>query len=342
VNEPTQGRYALLIIFISFMLVIGSIITAFAETSFSPGDNQASSPTSVATDIVFFTLTNTAAPTAYPTETPLPVSPTDTIEPHTPTTESPSVLAQCDPPADWEVLFIEFGQTLEEIAADHQTTVEILIDGNCLSSTELLPGYIIFVPPANPTATPSSSQAACTPPIGWITYTVRSGDNLYQISKAFGITVPELQAANCMGSSTKIITGSKLWVPNVPTITPTATKTPKPPAPTSPPPPPAPNTPPVAYNDDYDVATNGTLIINDTDLGVLFNDIDDDLDPLEAIWISGPECATSNLILNLDGTFSYTVDLGVCTAASDSFTYVANDGSEDSNPAIVTLNFPPP
>ena len=41
-NETNQGQYALLLIFISFLLVLGSLMTAFAETGLSGG---AASPT---------------------------------------------------------------------------------------------------------------------------------------------------------------------------------------------------------------------------------------------------------------------------------------------------------
>jgi LysM repeat protein len=292
VNESSQGRYALLIVFISFMLVIGSILTAFAETSYSSGENQDSPPTQEVTDIVFITITNSLAPTAFPSETPNPPTPSATTEDPTSTSENPTV-----------------------------------------------------PPTINPTNTPSSSSAACTPPTGWITYTVRSGDNLFKISKAFGSTVPELQAANCMGSSTTIITGSQVWVPNVATITPTPTKTPKPsktptitPIPSDTPPPP--NTPPVANPDTYSIAVGETLDI-DVSLGVLTNDTeeDDGPEPLTAIWKTGPVCASSSLTLKSDGSFIFSTDITVCTV-SDTFTYAAYDGVAESEPVTVTITLP--
>lgn len=338
-NASKQGRHALLIVVVSFMLVIGSLITAFAETSLPSGENQDSITTKAATDIVFITLTNTASPTLFPTKTHTRPAPTATKE-STPTSPAdPATLSKCDPPVDWEVFIIEYDQTLEDIAAEFQTTTENLIQGNCLSSTELLPEYIIYVPPSSPLPTSTTGSTGCTYPAGWITYTVRSGDNLYKISKAFGITVSELQAANCMGTSTKIITGRTLWVPNVATITPTPTKTPtktpvppKPPAPT--------NSAPVAENDAYTAEPDGSLTVNDL-LGVLANDTDADLDPLTAILASGPECATSTLNLQPDGSFTYSGSFTDC-GGTDTFTYVANDGSVDSSPAKVTINLPPP
>jgi len=83
---------------------------------------------------------------------------------------------------------------------------------------------------------PGDTSISCGPPTNWIQYTVVSGDTLFSISKTYQTTVYNLQVANCMVGVTKIITGSKLWVPNNPTITPpptsTATATKKVPGPT--------------------------------------------------------------------------------------------------------------
>jgi spore germination protein len=51
-------------------------------------------------------------------------------------------------------------------------------------------------------------------------YIVRPGDTLFRIALSYNISSPQLQRANCMGSSTTIYTGQRLWVPNVPTRTP--------------------------------------------------------------------------------------------------------------------------
>lgn len=80
----------------------------------------------------------------------------------------------------------------------------------------------------SPTATDpaAATQTACTIPDGWITYKVRSGDTLFSISKLYQTTVPILQSGNCMGGSSRIITGQSLWVPNNPTLTPSKTSGP--------------------------------------------------------------------------------------------------------------------
>lgn len=72
----------------------------------------------------------------------------------------------------------------------------------------------------------ATEPPVCTTPTGWVTYKIQSGDTLFSIAVRYQTTFLTLQAGNCMGNSTKIITGSTLWVPNNPTITPTKTEVP--------------------------------------------------------------------------------------------------------------------
>jgi LysM repeat protein len=88
-------------------------------------------------------------------------------------------------------------------------------------------------PTSTKTRTPSPTLTTtdpagevCGPPQGWVQYTVQPGDNLYQISLKFRTTVAALQAANCMGGSSIIVAGERIWVPNVATSTPEASNTP--------------------------------------------------------------------------------------------------------------------
>jgi len=91
---------------------------------------------------------------------------------------------------------------------------------------------------------------------------------------------------------------------------------------------------PVSFDDFITVEEGGTAtILSNGNDSVLDNDTDADLDLLTAIEISGPSHGT--LTLNSDGTFEYAHD-GTDTT-SDSFTYKANDGLADSNPATVHI-----
>ncbi len=97
---------------------------------------------------------------------------------------------------------------------------------------------------------------------------------------------------------------------------------------------PPPNTAPVAVNDDQFVVNNGDTLVVPVETGVLSNDSDTESDPLTAVLDQAPKNGT--LSLNADGSFEYTHDGGSST--SDSFTYSANDGTDNSNVATVTIS----
>lgn len=81
---------------------------------------------------------------------------------------------------------------------------------------------------AENSATTSATAIDCGPPDGWVIYTVKAGETLFGIGGAFQVSVPDLQKANCMGTSVAILAGQGLFVPNRPTVTPTITPTPVP------------------------------------------------------------------------------------------------------------------
>jgi hypothetical protein len=91
------------------------------------------------------------------------------------------------------------------------------------------------------------------------------------------------------------------------------------------------NNPPVAPDDAY--STDQDTPLNVAAPGVLANDSDADGDPLTAVLIT--DVSNGALTLNSDGSFSYDPDPGFF--GIDSFTYVANDGLDDSNVATVTI-----
>ena len=180
--------------------------------------------------------TLTLEPTSTPTITPTPIPPTN-----------------CPPPAGWQAYTTRHGDTLESLATQYNTTKEKIMQANCMVVGTLLPNTTIYLPPPNtPTPSPSATasptlpftptitltKAVCgNPPYGWILYTVRSGDTLFHLAWAYGVSVYELQVANCMDGSTLLLAGSRIYVPNVatlafsptpatPTITPSRTLSP--------------------------------------------------------------------------------------------------------------------
>lgn len=92
------------------------------------------------------------------------------------------------------------------------------------------------------------------------------------------------------------------------------------------------NDAPVAVNDSYSTNEDTTLTVPAA-TGVLVNDSDVDSATLSAMLVSSP--AHGSLVLNTDGSFSYTPASDF--NGSDSFTYKANDGSANSNVVTVSL-----
>jgi hypothetical protein len=95
-------------------------------------------------------------------------------------------------------------------------------------------------------------------------------------------------------------------------------------------------TPPVAANDSFTVAANGTL--NQAAPGVLANDTSVDPTTLTATLVSN--VTTGTLTLNPNGSFTYTPPAGFSGTAT--FTYRANDSAGQSNVATVTITVTPP
>jgi len=77
-----------------------------------------------------------------------------------------------------------------------------------------------FISTSTNSLAPTTTDSICTPPEGWVSYTVEPNDTLFQIGLDFGVTVAELQEANCLGLSEVIYTGQIIYVPNIPTRTP--------------------------------------------------------------------------------------------------------------------------
>ncbi|NMC52980.1 MAG: tandem-95 repeat protein [Chloroflexi bacterium] len=89
---------------------------------------------------------------------------------------------------------------------------------------------------------------------------------------------------------------------------------------------------PIAQPDAYTAGENTQLVVNAAS-GVLFNDNDADSDPLSAVL----DTDVTNGVLNLapDGSFTYDPDTDF--TGSDSFTYHASGGGENSAETTVTL-----
>lgn len=206
---------ALVVALISIALMVGalsiSLVEFVPEATATPTNVQLPSP-----------LPLTATATLEPTLTPdlALASPTSNI-PFTATlTLTPS--ARCSIPSGWTVIIIQAGDTLESIAARYRSTASVLQTSNCLVTTSLVPGSILYVPSVS-TNTPS----ACTPGAsGWTkSYTVKPKDTLYSIGASYYTTTDLMRKVNCRVGDT-IYPGETLWVPNVAPRTPSPTPLP--------------------------------------------------------------------------------------------------------------------
>jgi LysM repeat protein len=157
--------------------------------------------------------------------------PTLVLPSPSPTAESIS----CPIPPGWSEYTVLPGDTLELLAGEVGITAEEIYQKNCLDSKFLIAGMVLrlpnpaptsTVPPALPTAAPPLPTAAqCGPFPGWTVYIVRPGDNLFRLSLSYGVNLATLKFANCL-SGDFIYAGQRLFVPNVPTLTPRVTSTP--------------------------------------------------------------------------------------------------------------------
>ena len=94
---------------------------------------------------------------------------------------------------------VKSGDSLYKIAQNYNTTVNELVSLNNLSSTALSIGQVLKIP---------STTSETTD-----TYTVKSGDNLYEIARNNNTTVSELMSLNNL-SSTLLSIGQVLKLPN--------------------------------------------------------------------------------------------------------------------------------
>lgn len=92
---------------------------------------------------------------------------------------------------------------------------------------------------------------------------------------------------------------------------------------------------PIAEDDFYSLDEDSFLTVNP--IGVLLNDTNTQSDTF--LSIIKTDVGFGILILNSDGSFTYQPNLNV--ASTDSFTYVANNGTHNSNEATVTLSVNP-
>lgn len=204
---------------IALLLIVGGLATTLAETKIGQPPTHPITETSLPASVlptagIIATSVDLGlvSPTSFSASPTIPVPPTETLPPS----------IACPAPTGWESYIVQLGDNLDVLAQRYGISVTTLKEENCLVSDELLPDTRLHVPPY-PTATP----VPCGPPYNWtVSYYVKAGDNLYRIGLKYRVSVQQMQQANCLGYSTQIKVGQRLYVPNVATSTPVQTDTP--------------------------------------------------------------------------------------------------------------------
>ncbi len=100
---------------------------------------------------------------------------------------------------------VRSGDSLYSIAQRFGTTVDAIKRANGLISDSLRVGQVLRIPRSSTSAQQSTSSSTTT-------YTVRTGDSLYTIAKAFNTTVDAIKSANGL-TSDAISIGQVLRIP---------------------------------------------------------------------------------------------------------------------------------
>jgi LysM repeat protein len=201
-----QFGNAVILAILSAGLVLGGLSLSLVE--FTPPSAPASTD-SLLPSPVPLTATATFPP---PLESP---TPTNTAVP----TNTPIPPPSCHIPENWSPTTVQPGDTLETIAARYRLPSDELRLGNCLLTSNLVPGSTIYVP-----TVPTNTPILCAPgAVGWIkSYVVQPGDTFYHIATNHYTTASLMKKVNCHPSDF-ISPGDLLWVPNNATRTPTVT-----------------------------------------------------------------------------------------------------------------------
>ncbi len=93
-----------------------------------------------------------------------------------------------------------------------------LIPTTALPSNTPTNTLVLVTETASPTFTASASPTpSCGAPAGWVSYTIRAGDNLFRLGLKTGVTVEEIKFANCLIGE-GINTGDQLYLPFIPPV----------------------------------------------------------------------------------------------------------------------------
>jgi membrane-bound lytic murein transglycosylase D len=109
---------------------------------------------------------------------------------------------------------VKSGDSLSKIAAAHKTSVKAIQQANQLSNSQLKIGQLLIIPGLTQTehsvTSSKSAQTAAIPSSGAHTYTVKSGDNLWEIGQKLKVSTEQLTKWNKVTAKTQLKPGQTL------------------------------------------------------------------------------------------------------------------------------------
>ncbi len=100
---------------------------------------------------------------------------------------------------------VQTGETLFRIALNHNTTVQAIMLANDLSSPNLIyTGQVLAIPQTGPAHQSVSAPA---------THTVQAGENLFRISRGYGVSMNAIMATNGIADPDRLYVGQVLAIP---------------------------------------------------------------------------------------------------------------------------------
>ena len=125
---------------------------------------------------------------------------------------------QAAPTPDSIIHIVQPGETLYLIARQYGVSWPAIMQANHLPSTTIYAGQALIIPDGQTLSTPA--PAAQTTPLdstaaapASTSYTVQRGDSLSAIARQFGLTTPDLIAANPLSNPSLIFAGQVLVIP---------------------------------------------------------------------------------------------------------------------------------
>ncbi|MCY3976832.1 MAG: LysM peptidoglycan-binding domain-containing protein [Chloroflexi bacterium] len=116
------------------------------------------------------------------------------------------------------IYIVQIGDTLDEIAREHGTTIQAIVDRNGITNPRLIvPGQELEIPtagqpPGTPTRTPQPTPTPLPTSIP-VTYTVQPGDTLSTIAALYGLSIVELAQLNGISNFDALSVGQVLIIP---------------------------------------------------------------------------------------------------------------------------------